>query len=79
VRPWLIPWLFPLAILLLAIGFLISPWVGLAVVVVILAVTARAWRAHLRAGGKLPDYPRVRGFFPGGIESTRRWGRRQRR
>jgi Flp pilus assembly protein TadB len=55
-RTWMIPWLFPLAILVIVAGMLISPWVGAAAVVIVVALALAGWRAYMRDGGTLPRW-----------------------
>jgi hypothetical protein len=52
----MIPWLFPAALLLILAGWLISPWAGVAAVVIVLSVAAGGWRTYVRDGGTLPQW-----------------------
>jgi hypothetical protein len=60
-RSWMIPWLFPLVILVLAITLALAPtWVLALVAAVIVILIGLAWRAYASddAGPRLPNWVR---------------------
>jgi hypothetical protein len=56
-RAWMIPWLFPLALLALAVAFLISPWVGVPVALIVVVGAGAGWRRSVRGDGSGPVVP----------------------